>query len=101
MRRAVLLALCLWPLDARAAMLAPGDTCKVETALAITTKAKGKGKLQALKAGTKIKIVALNDHEYEVSTGDKRGFGREDIFDKGCVKLNLPTLVRHALRPTQ
>lgn len=77
---------------AHAELLAAGDTCRLEAPIQISAKAGGKGKKIALKAGTKVKIVALLNHEYQVTTGDQKGFGKEDAFDKGCIKQNLPTL---------
>ena len=92
----ILLVLFVAAAPAEASLLAPGDQCRVgegATPITMTARPKGAGKRTTLKRRSVVEIRGLVGHEYELRQGKKTGFGREELFDKGCFKVGAMDLL--------
>jgi hypothetical protein len=96
--RALLLGLLLARPALAGDLLAPGDSCRVESPLPVNSRSDGKGRWGKLPRGTLVKIVARTGDVCELAIGKKRPFGRCDRFEKGCVKRRVPEVDPDLLR---
>ena len=84
LRGIMLVFVLLFASPAGAQSLAVDSRCTLSKAVSMSARKKGKGKKKRVKAGTRVRIVALQKGWAQIAVGKRRGYVKRSLLNKLC-----------------